>query len=57
MFENGSRLNEFIYETHEILEEKPDINGLPSMRGGETLKLTLRDKNSEMRQPIRFYDQ
>ena len=49
MFENGSRLNEFIYETHEILEEKPDINGLPSMRGGETLKLTLRDKNSEMR--------
>jgi len=49
MFANGSRLNEFLYEAHEILAEKPAIPGMPSMRGGETLKLTLKDKNSEMR--------
>jgi alpha-galactosidase len=49
MFPNGSRLNEFVYDSHEILAEKPAIKGLPSMRGGETLKLTLKDKNSEMR--------
>ena len=49
MFKNGSRLNDFRYETHEILAEKPALAGLPSMRGGETLKLTLKDMNSEMR--------
>ena len=46
---NGSRLNEFLYETHEILAVKPAIPGMPSMRGGETLKLTLKDRYSEMR--------
>ena len=49
MFKNGSRLNDFRYETHEILAEKPALAGMPSMRGGETLKLTLKDVNSEMR--------
>ncbi|MBO5022778.1 MAG: alpha-galactosidase [Clostridia bacterium] len=49
LFGNGSRINDFNYETHEILPEKPAISGMPSMRGGETLKLTLKDKNSEMR--------
>ncbi len=49
LFANGSRLNEFLYEAHEILAEKPAIPGMPSMRGGETLVLTLKDKNSEMR--------
>ncbi len=49
MFENGSRLNEFLYESHEILPEKPAIKGMPSLRGGETLKLILKDKNSELR--------
>ena len=46
---SGSRLNEFLYETHEILSEKPAIAGMPSIRGGETLKLTLKDTLSEMR--------
>ena len=49
LFANGSRLNEFLYETHEILAKKPAIPGMPSLRGGQTLKLTLKDKNSEMR--------
>ena len=49
LFGNGARLQEFLYETHEILAAKPAIPGLPSMRGGETLKLTLKDKISGMR--------
>ncbi len=49
MFENGSRITEFLYESYEILEEKPTISGMPSLKGGETLKLILKDKNSEMR--------
>lgn len=49
MFSNGSRINEFLYDSYEILPEKPAIPGMPSMRGGETLKLTLKDKNSNMR--------
>ena len=54
LFENGSRLSEFLYESHEILPEKPALAGMPSMRGGETLKLTLKDKCSEMRAHL-FY--
>ncbi len=49
LFPNGSRINEFLYETHEILAKKTAIPGMPSMRGGETLVVTLKDKNSEMR--------
>ena len=40
---NGDRLVELLYESHEILSEKPKINGMPSMRGGETLVVHLRD--------------
>ena len=54
MFENGSRLNEFRYESHEILAEKPAIAGMPSMRGGETLVITMKDVNSDMRVKL-FY--
>ena len=49
MFPNGSRLNEFLYDSHEILSEKPAITGMPSLSGGETLRLTLKDKNSEVK--------
>ena len=49
LFGNGSRLQEFLYEAYEILPEKPRIAGMPSLRGGETLKLTLKDKLSGMR--------
>ncbi len=49
LFPNGSRLNEFLYDSHEILSEKPAIPGMPSLKGGETLRLNLKDKNSEMR--------
>lgn len=48
LYPNGSRINNFVYESHEILSVKPDIPGMPSMRGGETLVLTLKDKYSEV---------
>ena len=41
---NGDRLTELLYEGHEILETKPKISGMPSMNGGETLVLHLKDK-------------
>ena len=46
LFQNGCRLNEFRYVGHEILAEKPRIPGMPSLSGGETLCLHLKDKNS-----------
>lgn len=42
--ESGSRLTEFRYLSHKIVKEKPLIKGMPSMRGGETLVVTLYDK-------------
>ncbi len=41
--ETGDRLTELLYIGHEILSEKPRINGMPSMRGGETLVVHLKD--------------
>lgn len=39
----GDRLSEPLYVGHEILPEKPRMKGLPSMAGGETLVVHLRD--------------
>jgi len=41
--EQGDRLCELLYRSHEILPQKPPIPGMPSLRGGETLRLTLAD--------------
>ena len=41
---NGDRLVELLYDSHDILAEKPSISGMPSMRGGETLVVHLKDK-------------
>ena len=40
----GDRLAELLYDGHEILSEKPAITGMPSMRGGETLVVHLKDQ-------------
>ncbi len=48
LYPSGHRLTEFFYESHEILAEKPAIAGMPSLRGGETLKITLKEKNSDV---------
>ena len=42
----GHRLIDLIYHSHEILEKKPEIHGMPSLTGGETLVLHLVDKFS-----------
>ena len=40
---NGARLCDMKYDSHEILEKKPALDGMPSVRGGETLVITLKD--------------
>lgn len=40
---NGSRLSDLVYESYKIYQEKPALNGLPSVRGKETLAISLRD--------------
>ncbi len=40
----GDRLTELLYIGYDILDEKPKINGMPSMSGGQTLVLHLYDK-------------
>ena len=41
--QNGSRITDFRYKTHTILTTKPAISNMPSLRGGETLVITLED--------------
>ncbi len=40
---SGDRLSELLYDSHEILPVKPAISGMPSMSGGETLVVHLKD--------------
>ncbi|MBQ8289244.1 MAG: alpha-galactosidase [Clostridia bacterium] len=44
--EGGNRLCELTYAGHEILDEKPPIDGMPSMRGTRTLVLHLYDEKA-----------
>ncbi|MBQ9112650.1 MAG: alpha-galactosidase [Clostridia bacterium] len=44
----GDRICDLLYDSYEILPEKPAIVGMPSMRGGETLVIHLRDKISNI---------
>ena len=50
MVENatGDRLVELLYDGYEILQDKPKISGIPSMTGGETLVLHLRDRITQL---------
>ncbi|MBP3313314.1 MAG: alpha-galactosidase [Oscillospiraceae bacterium] len=47
-FANGNRRSDLIYESHEIFAEKPQLEGLPSLRHGETLAVTLRSKTAKV---------
>ncbi len=40
---DGNRLARFTYESYEVVAKKPKMRGMPSLRGGETLVVTLRD--------------
>ncbi len=42
--ETGDRLCELLYDSHEILDKKPKINGMPSLDGEQTLVVHLKDK-------------
>lgn len=44
--EKGDRLSVLLYQGYEILKEKPEIKGMPSMSGGETLVIYLKDNVS-----------
>lgn len=43
----GDRLSSLLYDGYEILSEKPRITGMPSLSGGETLVLHLRDRHTD----------
>lgn len=40
---SGDRLTELLFDSYEILDTKPKMKGMPSMEGGETLVLHLKD--------------
>ena len=46
--ENGNRVSDFRYRSFEILKEKPAISNMPSLRGGETLLVTLYDEINQL---------
>ncbi len=39
----GVRVGDFLYKSHEILPCKPALAGMPGIRGGQTLAVTLED--------------
>lgn len=45
---NGVRVGDFKYKNHIILEEKPELSGMPSIKGGTTLVVTLYDNRNNM---------
>ncbi|MBR2651093.1 MAG: alpha-galactosidase [Clostridia bacterium] len=47
-FVSGDRLTELHYRSHEILDEKPKISGMPSLDGGKTLVLHLYDEIKDL---------
>lgn len=44
--DTGDRLSDLLFESFEILPEKPKIKGMPSCSGGETLVVHLKDRVS-----------
>ena len=47
-FANGNRRSDLTFEGYEILSEKPALDGLPSLRHGETLAITLKSKTAKV---------
>ncbi len=47
-FSNGNRRSDLCYEGYEIFKEKPALDGLPSLRKGETLAIYLRSKGAKV---------
>ena len=47
-FANGNRRSDLTYIGYEILKDKPALDGLPSIRYGETLAITLKSKTAKI---------
>jgi len=46
-FEDNSRVSDFLYLSHRVIDKKPELDGLPAVRGeegGQTLEITLYDE-------------
>ena len=54
-----SRISELKYASHKIYNDKPVLEGMPSLRGGKTLAVTLKDEynNSEVILYYTVYDE
>ena len=50
---DGNRLVDFKYDSHQILESKPPLAGMPSVNGGQTLVVTLKDSLTDLE--LRLY--
>ena len=46
--ECGDRLSDLLYAGYDVLDEKPAIDGMPSLRGGKTLVIYLYDEVAEL---------
>ena len=44
----GDRICDLLYDSYDILDVKPPIDGMPSLRGAQTLVLHLKDKTSNI---------
>ena len=40
---DGQRITDLVYDSYEILDEKPALKGMPSVKGKQTLVVTLND--------------
>lgn len=50
----GHRTLDLRYKSHKILSEKPEIDGMPSLRDGKTLKITMFDNVNKIKVDV-FY--
>ena len=41
---NGIRVTDLMYDGHTVYESKPNLDGMPSVKGGQTLAVSLKDK-------------
>ena len=51
---NGSRITDFRYKSHILLNDKPTISCMPSLRGNETLVITLSDEVSGLEMDLYY---
>ena len=47
-YANGNRRSDLTFEGYEIFKDKPALDGLPSLRKGETLAVTLKAKTAKV---------